>query len=64
MKVTGLRITTYEHLMSRRMGDANSPSGRDMASTCIVEITTDEGLEGVAIGGGGAIPQIRSMFDN
>ena len=64
MKVTGLRITTYEHLMSRRMGDANSPSGRDMASTCIVEITTDEDLEGVAIGGGGAIPQIRSMFES
>ena len=51
MKVTGLRITTYEHLMSRRMGDSNSPSGRDMASTCIVEIATDEDLVGVAIGG-------------
>ena len=56
MKVTGVRTSVYEYWMSRRMGDANSPSGRDLSSNCVVEITTDEGVTGIAIGGGGARP--------
>ena len=63
MKVTGVRTSVYEYWMSRRMGDANSPSGRDLSSNCVVEITTDEGVTGIAIGGGGARPQIQSLVE-
>ena len=63
MKVTGVRTSVYEYWMSRRMGDANSPSGRDLSSNCVVEITTDQGITGIAIGGGGALPQIQSLVE-
>ncbi len=63
MKITGLRTTVYEHSLTRRMGDANSPSGRVQGSACLVELTTDEGLIGIAFGSGGARQQMQSLVN-
>ncbi len=63
MKITGVKTTLYEYRMARRRGDANSPSGRSRASGCVLELTTDVGLTGVALGGGGALPQINGLVN-
>ena len=63
MKITGYSITLYEHALNRRMGDANSPSGRIRGASNVLELFTDEGLTGVAFGGGGAGPQIKSLVE-
>ena len=47
MKVTGVRTRVYEHALSRRMGDANSPGGRDRGSGMAVFVDTDAGITGV-----------------
>lgn len=48
--------------MSRKKGDANSPGGRIRSGNLAVEVTTDEGLTGVAIGGTRAASQIHSLI--
>ena len=58
MKITAMESTLYAYGLDRRMGDANSPSGRVKGSGCIVELHTDEGLTGLGLGGGGVRPQI------
>jgi L-alanine-DL-glutamate epimerase-like enolase superfamily enzyme len=63
MKITGYAITLYEFPLDRRMGDANSPSGRIRGSSNVLELFTDEGITGVSFGGGGAGRQIKSMVD-
>ncbi len=63
MKITGVTTTLYQHRMARRMGDANSPMGRMRASGCLVEMHTDSELTGIALGGGGALPIIRSLTE-
>ena len=63
MKITGYSVTLYEHALNRRMGDANSPSGRIRGSSNVLQLFTDEGLTGIAFGGGGAGPQIKSMVE-
>ncbi len=63
MKITGIKTSVYEYRDPMRVGDANSPSGRRRASGCVVELTTDEGLTGVAIGGGNARPQMQGLVD-
>ena len=63
MKITGYSTTLYELPLSRRMGDANSPSGRINGSSSILELHTDAEITGVAFGGGGAAPQIKSMVE-
>jgi len=64
MKITGVRTTLYETRLSRKMGDANSPGGRDVAGHLAVEVSTDEGLTGIASGSPGARSLIHSMCDN
>ena len=64
MKITAVTITRYEYPLTRRMGDANSPSGRISGSGCLVELATDEGLTGLAFGGSGAQSQIRALVEN
>jgi L-alanine-DL-glutamate epimerase-like enolase superfamily enzyme len=64
MKITGVQTTLFEHALSRRMGDANSPSGRVRGSGLMVELTTDEGLTGVTLGSTGSVPQIRGLVEN
>lgn len=63
MKITGMQSTLYAFDLDRRMGDANSPSGRIRGSGCIVELQTDEGLVGIGLGGGGVRPQMQGMVD-
>lgn len=64
MKITGVQTTLYECDMSHKKGDANSPGGRLRSGNQIVELTTDEGLTGVALGGTRARPQIQSLVNN
>lgn len=63
MKITGITTTLFEHSLSRRMGDANSPAGRVRGSGLMVELATDEGLTGIAIAGPSCAPQIRSLVN-
>ena len=63
MKITGMESALYAFGLDRRMGDANSPSGRVRGSGCIVELHTDAGLTGIGLGGGGVRPQMQSMVD-
>ncbi|MCC7262729.1 MAG: mandelate racemase/muconate lactonizing enzyme family protein [Candidatus Latescibacteria bacterium] len=63
MKITGVKTTLYAHRLSRRMGDANSPSGRVRGTNCVVELETDEGLIGIGLGGGGVRPQIQGLVE-
>ncbi len=63
MKITGVKSSVYEYRDPMRVGDANSPSGRRRASGCVLELTTDEGLTGIALGGGGALPQINGLVN-
>lgn len=64
MKITGVKTTLYEYRMSHKKGDANSPAGRVQAGNLAVEVTTDEGLVGISIGGVRARPQIHSLVNN
>jgi L-alanine-DL-glutamate epimerase-like enolase superfamily enzyme len=64
MKITGVSTTLYETKLSRKMGDANSPAGRAVAGHLAVEVSTDEGLTGIASGSPGARALIHSMCDN
>ncbi|MBI2502572.1 MAG: mandelate racemase/muconate lactonizing enzyme family protein [Candidatus Latescibacteria bacterium] len=63
MKITGVKSTLYAHRLNRRMGDANSPSGRVKGANCVVELETDEGLTGIGLGGGGVRPQIQALVE-
>ena len=63
MKITGMESTLYAFDLDRRMGDANSPSGRIKGSGCIVELHTDEGLTGIGLGGAGVRPQMQGMVE-
>ncbi len=64
MKITGVKTTLYLYKTDRRLGDANSPSGRTQAASCLVELETDAALTGIAIGGGGVRPQICGLVDS
>lgn len=63
MKITGVKTTLYEHDLSRPMGDANSPAGRLRSGGLTVELTTDEGITGVAPGGTGSRALVHSMCE-
>ena len=64
MRIIGLKTTLFEHKLPRTMGDANSPKGRNKAGGCLIEISTDEGITGISMGGSGAIPQINLLYEN
>ncbi|MGH8245882.1 MAG: enolase C-terminal domain-like protein, partial [Gammaproteobacteria bacterium] len=63
MKITGVKTTLYRHKLARRMGDANTPAGKVWESGCVVELSTDEGLTGIGIGGEKARVQIESLVE-
>ncbi len=63
MKITGVRTRIYETEMERWLGDANNPGGWKRYTAVIVNIDTDEGISGMALGGPGAIPYIHSLVN-
>ncbi|TVR74206.1 MAG: mandelate racemase/muconate lactonizing enzyme family protein [Sphaerobacteraceae bacterium] len=63
MKITGARTRLYEFEMSRPIGDANLPEGTAQATGMLLFIDSDEGVSGVAIGGG-APGQIQSLVND
>ena len=54
MKVTGVRVTPYSYRLARRRGKAQTLNGTLTASGCVIELLTDVGLSGYAIGVDGA----------
>ena len=63
MKVTGVKTTIYQSELTRKKGDANSPGGRVNAGGMVVEITTDEGITGISVGGASERTNIHSFVD-
>ena len=55
MKVTGVKVTPYA------CPPAGAPAGRHANGGCVVELLTDSGLTGIAIGGDGAQAQIERL---
>jgi L-alanine-DL-glutamate epimerase-like enolase superfamily enzyme len=55
MKVTGVKVTPYACPPGR------TPAGRHAQSGCVVELSTDDGLTGIAIGVAGARAQIERV---
>jgi len=52
MKITGFRVESYVMQMDRPIGDANFPAGEDLMPSSLLWIETDEGISGLAPGGG------------
>lgn len=52
MKITGYRVEHYVMQMDRRIADANHPEGEDLMPASLLWLETDEGLSGLALGGG------------
>lgn len=63
MKITGARTRLYEFEMERSLGDANLPEGTSMATGMLLFIDSDEGMSGVAVGGGSPA-QIQSLVSD
>ena len=62
LQVTGFRSRTYEYTLTRKLGDVNGPLGSDYARGSILFIDTDEGVTGVALGGGPAVHRLESLI--
>ena len=52
MKITGYRVENYTMQMDRPIADANYPAGEDLMPASLLWIETDEGIAGIAPGGG------------
>jgi len=52
MKITGYRVENYTMQMDRPIADSNYPSGDDLMPSSLLWIETDEGVSGIAPGGG------------
>ena len=64
MKITGVRSILFEHQMTRPIGDANNPRGRDQYAALAVFLDTDLGLTGVSLGNPGQQGGIQAMAEN
>ncbi|MCY3864016.1 MAG: mandelate racemase/muconate lactonizing enzyme family protein [Chloroflexi bacterium] len=64
MKITGVRSILFEHQMTRPIGDANNPRGRDQYAALAVFLDTDLGLTGVSLGNPGQQGDIHAMAEN
>src|SRR5579875_595579 len=62
VKVTGFRSRMFEYTMARRIGDANGPVGSDVGRGTFLFIDTDEGISGVAFGGGPAVKRLEPLI--
>jgi L-alanine-DL-glutamate epimerase-like enolase superfamily enzyme len=63
MKITGARTRLFEFEMERSLGDANLPEGTTAATGMLLFIDSDEGVSGVALGGGSP-GQIQSLVND
>jgi len=63
LKITGVRTKLYEVEMTRRLGDANNPTGRKRAANVAVFIDTDEGLSGVCVATPPAQAHIHALVE-
>jgi L-alanine-DL-glutamate epimerase-like enolase superfamily enzyme len=63
MKITGARTRLFEFEMERSLGDANLPEGTTAATGMLLFIDSDEGVSGVALGGGSP-SQIQSLVND
>lgn len=61
VKVTGIRTRLYEIELSRKLGDANSPTGRQIQAGLAVFVDTDQGVTGVSLGSPVARDAIHSL---
>jgi L-alanine-DL-glutamate epimerase-like enolase superfamily enzyme len=52
MKITGFRVENYTMQMDRPIADANYPAGEGLMPSSLLWIETDEGVSGIAPGGG------------
>jgi L-alanine-DL-glutamate epimerase-like enolase superfamily enzyme len=52
MKITGFRVENYTMQMDRPIADANYPAGEALMASSLLWIETDEGVSGIAPGGG------------
>ena len=52
MKITGFRVENYTMQMDRLIADSNYPAGDDLMPSSLLWIETDEGVSGIAPGGG------------
>ena len=52
MKITGYRVENYTMQMDRPIADSNYPAGEDLMPASLLWIETDEGVAGIAPGGG------------
>ena len=52
MKITGYRVENYTMQMDRPIADSNYPAGDDLMPSSLLWIETDEGVSGIAPGGG------------
>ena len=64
MRITGVRTVLYEVALARRLGDANSPGGRDRSPSVAVFIETDEDVEGVSVAAPAARTHIHSLVED
>jgi L-alanine-DL-glutamate epimerase-like enolase superfamily enzyme len=64
MKITGVRTKLYQFEMTRRLGDANNPTGGRRATNLAVYVDTDSGLTGVTIGSPSSRAFIHSFVEN
>lgn len=62
MKVTGFRQQPYYFTMDRKIGDANGPVGSDRGAGSILFVDTDEGVTGIALGGGPAVRKFEPLM--
>jgi L-alanine-DL-glutamate epimerase-like enolase superfamily enzyme len=63
MKITRIRTVLYEAPLARRLGDANSPGGRDWGAAVAMFVDTDDGLTGVSIAPPGAQRDAHALAD-
>lgn len=63
MKLTSVRTKLYEIPLSRPIGDANSPGGRDRMASLAVFLESDAGLTGLALASPAARGTIHSLAE-
>jgi L-alanine-DL-glutamate epimerase-like enolase superfamily enzyme len=61
MKITDITTQLFEYPTSRRRGDAHNPSGRSRQNGVVVEVHSDDGLTGVAMGLPSCIPHVPML---